>query len=353
MLATSFVFAMSSTASEWLSLRKSTALTVWPDLGGRLPSQSTPAASEPVPAFPDLTRLTWTIACEYFAQNSTVYHSVRTPGLLSDTVVVHHHGHAHGCTPTLPDSRCDSPRSFYDFYNITDFYHRELGADYFALYMPLFGPNAQAGLPEAHDWFSQWQDKGVPTLRFFLEPAILTINYALRLGYKQVVFAGKSGGGWTTTLVAALDPRVSLSFPIAGSIPLDFPHKSWDYEQRPRPGDPLWFLNQCNYTCLYGLATVDAAGAASRASLQILHEDDPCCYCTPPPPAPHAARGCVPCLTSACGEPQTAAAGTPPSGSTTPPSPRRCPPAAARARAPSARPSLTGTCTPSARWTGS
>ena len=94
--------------------------------GGRRPTQSTPAASEPVPAFPDLTRLTWTIACEYFAQNSTVYHSVRTPGSLSDTVVVHHHGHAHGCTPTLPDSRCDSPRSFYDFYNITDFYHREL-----------------------------------------------------------------------------------------------------------------------------------------------------------------------------------------------------------------------------------
>ena len=30
---------------------------------------------------------------------------------------------------------------------------------------------------------------------------------------------GKSGGGWTTTLAAALDPRISFSAPIAGSIP--------------------------------------------------------------------------------------------------------------------------------------
>ena len=28
-------------------------------------------------------------------------------------------------------------------------------------------------------------------------------------GYKRVIFAGKSGGGWTTTLMAALDPRIS------------------------------------------------------------------------------------------------------------------------------------------------
>ena len=34
--------------------------------------------------------------------------------------------------------------------------------------------------------------------------------------------------------LAALDPRVALSFPIAGSIPLDFHHISWDFEQQPR-----------------------------------------------------------------------------------------------------------------------
>jgi hypothetical protein len=30
---------------------------------------------------------------------------------------------------------------------------------------------------------------------------------------------GLSGGGWSTTLAAAVDPRIQLSFPTAGSVP--------------------------------------------------------------------------------------------------------------------------------------
>ena len=118
--------------------------------------------------------------------------------------------------------------------------------------MPLYGPNKQQGLPSNHEWFEQWEAKGVKTMRFFLEPVILTINLALRSGYTRVVMMGKSGGGWTTTLAAALDPRISFSAPVAGSIPLTFPHKSWDYEQEPRPSEGAgWYLGACNYTCLY------------------------------------------------------------------------------------------------------
>ena len=32
--------------------------------------------------------------------------------------------------------------------------------------------------------------------------------------------AGLSGGGWTTTLYAAIDPSIRYSFPVAGTIPL-------------------------------------------------------------------------------------------------------------------------------------
>ena len=53
------------------------------------------------------------------------------------------------------------------------------------------------------------------------------------------------------------DKRITGSFPIAGSIPLDFHHKSWDYEQIPRPGDKLWYLGVANYTRLYALAASD------------------------------------------------------------------------------------------------
>jgi len=111
-------------------------------------------------------------------------------------------------------------------------------------------------------------------MRYFIEPVVLTINYALNLGYKSIYMIGKSGGGWTTTLAAAIDPRIELSFPIAGSIPLNFHHKSWDFEQEPRPGDIHWYLSQCNYTCLYALAVMEP----NRYSLQVLHERDPCCY---------------------------------------------------------------------------
>lgn len=266
---------------NWLELRRDLVRSIWPDSGGKLPTASTPTVGPvPVKGFPDLSNLTWQLSCPFFYLNSTVYHSVRTAGSISDTVVIHHHGHAKACDKTLPDNRCDSNRSFYDYYNVTDYYHRVLEADAFFLYMPLFGPNEQQGLPESHVWFEQWQEKGVATVSFFLEPVIRTINFALGLGYKNVVMIGKSGGGWTTTLAAAIDPRIGLSFPIAGSIPLDFPHKSWDFEQMPRndTAEHPWYLSVANYTQLYALATVDGGGGRTRSSLQVLHENDPCCY---------------------------------------------------------------------------
>lgn len=60
---------------------------------------------------------------------------------------------------------------------------------------------------------------------------------------------GLSGGGWTTTLAAALDPRIDLSIPIAGSIPCNFGHTSIDFEQFcERPYNQV-----CDYECQYVL----------------------------------------------------------------------------------------------------
>eukprot|EP01043_Picozoa_sp_COSAG02_P103688 COSAG02_NODE_39697_length_414_cov_0.596825_2_plen_47_part_01 len=47
---------------------------------------------------------------------------------------------------------------------------------------------------------------------------MLAVNYAKNvLRYKHIVMVGISGGGWTTTVSAAIDPRIELSMPIAGS----------------------------------------------------------------------------------------------------------------------------------------
>ena len=148
-----------NTASSWLALRHATAQTIWPELGGNLPSAHTPATIKPVRHFPDMANLTWNTTCEHFWLSSTVYHVHRTQGERSKDVIIHHHGHAKGCDRTLPDSRCDGNRSFFDFYNVSEYYADTLKADAFFLFMPLLGPNMQQGLPENHGWFEQWQEK--------------------------------------------------------------------------------------------------------------------------------------------------------------------------------------------------
>ena len=57
--------------------------------------------------------------------------------------------------------------------------------------------------------------------RLFLEPVIQNINYLETLpGFSDITMIGLSGGGWTTHMAAAIDTRVRLSFPVAGSAPL-------------------------------------------------------------------------------------------------------------------------------------
>merc|ERR1712113_957992 len=102
------------------------------------------------------------------------------------------------------------------------------------------------------------------------EPVVNTINFAKKIGYENIVMAGLSGGGWTTTLMAAIDPRIGLSFPVAGSMPCDFAHTSWDYEQ---------FCNHphmkiANYSSMYVLAALEP----QRNSVQIIHDKDSCCF---------------------------------------------------------------------------
>eukprot|EP00933_Yihiella_yeosuensis_P035499 TRINITY_DN29055_c0_g1_i1.p1 TRINITY_DN29055_c0_g1~~TRINITY_DN29055_c0_g1_i1.p1 ORF type:complete len:277 (+),score=34.50 TRINITY_DN29055_c0_g1_i1:80-832(+) len=109
--------------------------------------------------------------------------------------------------------------------------------------------------------------------------------------------AGLSGGGWSTTFAAAMDPRIHASFPIAGSVPCAMrnatglmPHQNWtgdddeDFEQScmplnhyngtfdDKPGRRAFLA--CNYTCQYLLAGLEP----QRFQVQILHEFDDCCF---------------------------------------------------------------------------
>jgi hypothetical protein len=59
-------------------------------------------------------------------------------------------------------------------------------------------------------------------LKFFAHPLAIVLNY-LRSNFPEYVdynLVGLSGGGWTTTVYAAVDPTIHLSFPIAGTLPI-------------------------------------------------------------------------------------------------------------------------------------
>lgn len=90
---------------------------------------------------------------------------------------------------------------------------------------------------------------------------------------------GLSGGGWTTTVYPALDPRITRSYPTAGSLPFflrSAPPKpsptTGDWEQR-LDRHPV-FYGISDFPDIYALASV----GRHRRQTQILNRFDACCF---------------------------------------------------------------------------
>jgi hypothetical protein len=148
-----------------------------------------------------------------------------------------------------------------------------------AFTMPLFGDNARptvrAGqlgriVLDNHNKLRLVSPPAGLAEQYLLEPVPVVLN-RLAPHYRSVAMLGLSGGGWTTTLAAALDPRIARNFPIAGSRPPDIaPAGAWDdFEQ----SDPALYTH-FSYLDLYLLG----AAGAGRRELQILNEYDSCCF---------------------------------------------------------------------------
>jgi pimeloyl-ACP methyl ester carboxylesterase len=133
--------------------------------------------------------------------------------------------------------------------------------------MPLVGMNAPPGQPSVQSHDSM---KGLRhPLQYFLTPVAAAMNYLTGFGWKTISMVGLSGGGWTTTLYGALDPRIDGVYPVAGSMPLSLlPPSAWgDFEQWYPP-----LVHKVDFLELYAL------DATSRRTLQIYNLRDPCCF---------------------------------------------------------------------------
>ena len=146
---------------------------------------------------------TLTIRMEAGEENTT-HHFL--PKRKNGKLVVLQHGH--GCT--FDDGT--SPTS----YGLANAIDTLLGEGYgvLAAYMPHMRPNDCRTVPHAQMF--DIPVKSGNQLKFFLEPVAISLNY-LKPRYKEVHMAGLSGGGWTTTLYAAVDPSIRYSFPVAGA----------------------------------------------------------------------------------------------------------------------------------------
>jgi hypothetical protein len=115
-------------------------------------------------------------------------------------------------------------------------------------------------------------------IKFFLEPVAVYINYlvATRAAaslppYTDFSMLGLSGGGWTTTLYAALDERIKLSIPVAGSLPQSL-RTGWSVGDEEQTYAPLYQI--AGYTDLYVLGGY----GDGRRQVQVLNRHDDCCF---------------------------------------------------------------------------
>ncbi|MCC7083998.1 MAG: hypothetical protein IT427_03200 [Pirellulales bacterium] len=122
--------------------------------------------------------------------------------------------------------------------------------------------------------------------RLFLEPVVQTINFvtASNPNLQEIGMIGLSGGGWYTQMMAAIDPRIKLSVPVAGSAPL--------YQRNVDPGSvgdteqyfvPLYDENIASDGSGGGVATwleIYALGGygSGRHQVQVTNQFDSCCF---------------------------------------------------------------------------
>ena len=229
-----------------------------------LPGQITRGVPSPLADLEDVERvdaLHITMEC---GQQTVTYHFI--PRQKNRRLVIVHQGHV-----------CDL-----DSYGVGGLIRDLLRNGYSVLgaYMPQCRPGDCTGNCTAQHaaMFSSLKPSAGSPMRFFLEPVVVSLNYLESRHraddfprYAEFHMAGLSGGGWTTTVYSAIDPRIKFSFSVAGTMPLYLRSSGsvGDIEQT-LPG----FYRIAGYPDLYLMGSY----GRGRQQIQILNRRDDCCF---------------------------------------------------------------------------
>jgi hypothetical protein len=229
-----------------------------------VPAKVTRSATAPIKVLENLERVDALEVVMELGQRTVAYHFI--PGRRNNQLVIVHQGHV-----------CDLDRA-----GVGDLIRDLLREGYSVLgvYMPQCRPEDCPGsCTKQHEaMFATLRPTAGSPLKFFLEPMAVCLNYLeQRSGpddfprYTQFHMAGLSGGGWTTTVYAAIDPRVTCSFPVAGTLPL---HLRADGSVGDVEQTLPQFYGIAGYPDLYVLGAI----GPGRQQVQILNRRDDCCF---------------------------------------------------------------------------
>ena len=108
-------------------------------------------------------------------------------------------------------------------------------------------------------------------IRGFVDPVVISINYALKdKTFKSIDMIGLSAGAWITTLIAAIDQRISRSYPVSGVYPMYLREGN----EFPNPYTNGIIIENINYLDLFILGST----GQKRGQLQIFNQFDKCCF---------------------------------------------------------------------------
>ena len=211
-----------------------------------------------------------------FGMHSYAYH-IRPKANSVNSLLIFHQGHSDNI---LSYGGKETIRYFLDKgYSILAFWMPFCGENDRPIDIPNRGIVRLAGRPASkHNQMAKMLESEEGSfISFFLEPVVVGINYVItNYDYLSINMTGISGGGWTTHLCAAIDPRIELSFPVAGSLPLYLrkgpcPNGSQgDAEQK----WPALYQDTASWLDIYVLGGY----GVMRGQTHILNQYDSCCF---------------------------------------------------------------------------